>query len=476
VIQFGLSLLATVCALGLAGMLAIFAFMAMFSPTTGVAETTSILLMATALMIVGLLTAPSTILPLLRLSDRPQPKLPWPQGLPVWGVILGLGLLALPAAWGLGLLALKAGRAAWVVLPPAHVVAIGVPMLVIIYLAVRGLPTGSAQRAWGALGSGLVMSPVLIFTLEALVMVGFFIAAIFAMATDPELMNKMDALATAWQLRQPSEAEILSTLGPYLARPMVLFSIFLFIAVLVPLIEEAIKPLGVWLLIGRNLAPAEGFALGALSGAGYALVENLGYAMVGGEAWLMLVVQRAGTAALHVTTAGITGWALAWAWRKGWRGAWRLGLAYLSAVLIHGLWNGLAVFAALAEVGSVAPQMPSFFKPLGPFAAGALVLIVVLVAGLLLGINGWLRQAWQREKAAMSLAAANSAAGPETPGAAAIEVIAAGGAPEAGNAPTSEMADLEAPRMAPPLEAPGATGAAADNEETPPPSEAGPGA
>ncbi len=106
------------------------------------------------------------------------------------------------------------------------------------------------------------------------------------------------------------------------------------------MIEEALKPIGVWLLFGRRLTPAAGFAAGALSGAGYALIESLALTS-SGEAWSSLVLARTGTSAVHILTAGLTGWALVLAWQK--RRFLPLLLAYLCAVMIHGLWNGLTL-------------------------------------------------------------------------------------------------------------------------------------
>jgi hypothetical protein len=120
-----------------------------------------------------------------------------------------------------------------------------------------------------------------------------------------------------------------------------------FWSLVVPLIEELLKPIGVWLLAGRDLSPAAGFAAGALSGAGYALFESLALTSSGAE-WTTLVAARIGTGAVHILATGMTGWGLAIAWREG-RYA-LLGLAYLGAVSIHGLWNGITLFSSFLAV------------------------------------------------------------------------------------------------------------------------------
>jgi RsiW-degrading membrane proteinase PrsW (M82 family) len=110
------------------------------------------------------------------------------------------------------------------------------------------------------------------------------------------------------------------------------------------MLEEALKPIGVWFLVKRHLTPAEGFSAGLLSGAGFALVESLGYTSSGGQAWLSTVLLRTPTALMHITACGLTGWGIAKAISLR-QSRW-LFTGYGSAVAIHGLWNGLTITSA----------------------------------------------------------------------------------------------------------------------------------
>ncbi len=173
-------------------------------------------------------------------------------------------------------------------------------------------------------------------------------------------------------------------MGPYLVRPAVIGIVLLFVALIVPMIEELFKPIGVWLLAGSSPSPAAGFAVGALSGGGYAFIESL---MLSGtaEQWSAAVLARAGTTAVHILTAALTGWALVQAWQK--RGYLRLLLVYLLAVLIHGLWNGLTLlfsFQMLAELQDLTLDLP-YFQLIRYIAPAGLVL---LAAGCFLGLIG----------------------------------------------------------------------------------------
>jgi RsiW-degrading membrane proteinase PrsW (M82 family) len=78
---------------------------------------------------------------------------------------------------------------------------------------------------------------------------------------------------------------------PWLTKPGVIFTVLLYTALFVPAIEELFKPLGVWLLGNKLDSPALGFALGALSGASYALIETIGVSGQGGE-WASLLFTR----------------------------------------------------------------------------------------------------------------------------------------------------------------------------------------
>jgi hypothetical protein len=146
-----------------------------------------------------------------------------------------------------------------------------------------------------------------------------------------------------------------------------------FTAVIVPLIEEALKPAGVWLLAGRRLTPAAGFAAGVLSGTGYALIESLLLSSGSGEDWAFLVFARIGTGTIHILTTGLVGWALALAW--GENRYLRLGAVYLLAVSIHGLWNSLTLVTAFTNLTPAHTQLlsNSSIARLSQFAPYALV-------------------------------------------------------------------------------------------------------
>lgn len=347
-------------------------------PTMG--DPLSLFLMSALLFGSGILVLPSVYYGLYRATGRPTvDSLPW-----LRRTRPALWIFALPFIIAIGALVYQNQVLSWILLPPLHLLAVGIPVGWMLFLAVRELPLGSSQRLWGVFNSGLILAPALITVFELLAAIGFMVIASFYIASQPELLNKILSLATTIQEAPPSPEALLEEFGPYLARPSVLFVVLVFGAAIVPLIEELLKPIGVWLLARRRLRPAAGFAAGALSGAGYALFESLALTSSGQE-WPALMVARIGTAAVHILTTAITGWALVQAWTR--RRYVLLGITYLTAVAIHGLWNGLTIasaFATLAEMQGLPLQTPSMTNLAIIAPAGLLMIGMASLAALIL--------------------------------------------------------------------------------------------
>jgi len=130
--------------------------------------------------------------------------------------------------------------------------------------------------------------------------------------------------------------------------------VFLIVAVIGPVVEETVKPLGVALYSGRMRSAAESFTLGMAAGIGFALVETVGYIGSGYQDWLSVALMRTGASLLHGFGAGMV--ALGWYYlvhRKQGGGILIAVLCWLYAVFQHLVWNGTAVLAFLpAPVGS----------------------------------------------------------------------------------------------------------------------------
>jgi hypothetical protein len=225
------------------------------------------------------------------------------------------------------------------------------------------------------------LAPFLLVAVESLIAILGLVGIVAYVMTQPELLSELEALSQKVMILGPQSEAAQDLLAPYLTNPAVIIAALLYIAILVPAIEELFKPLGVWLLAGELDTAAQGFTLGALSGAGYSLVETIGVSGQAGE-WQSLLFTRIGTGLLHITTSALVGAAIVLAWRE--RRYVRLAGTYLLAVLLHGLWNALAMlftFSTLAELmnqpGRLAPLQPWLIAAMSVLAVGLFALLMI---------------------------------------------------------------------------------------------------
>jgi hypothetical protein len=340
---------------------------------------TALILNAAGTAFAGLLLIPSAGYAIFRLLDKPAPfhlRLRRPS----WVI------LALPPILLLGYLATRTQITSLLFLPVLHVVAAAISVGWLLALGLRGLSVGSPQRAWGIFNMGLVAAPLLSLVAELAALLSF---GVLYLMVNPGLLDVFLGLSQSMPLQSPEA--LLEQLEPYLMQPSTLYIVLAFGALVVPLLEELFKPVGVWLLYGRNPSAAQGFAAGLLSGAGYALFENFSLGASAGEDWAMVLSARIGTSLIHILTAGLMGWALSLAWTE--KRYLRLALSYMAAVAIHAMWNGTVIISAATELFGTQVSLPEIFYTL---SAGAPLIFGVLIIGcfmLLFGFNASLRRA-----------------------------------------------------------------------------------
>ncbi len=271
---------------------------------------------------------------------------------------LRLATLVLALVWpaallGGNVLAQQSSQLSLFLLPPCLMLSVALPVWWLFTFASRGLKT-PPHRAWGTASVVLTAALPLVMLIELFFIVIGVIALTGVISNQPQLTENL-AQITRDLSRGLLDANRLSALlEPFLRNPGVVFLVISGLSVVVPLIEETFKPLGLWFLAKRGFSPAQGFVLGAASGAAFALVESLAtLSAVSGGDWLALVLGRAGTALLHITCSGLVGWGLGLAWTRAKYG--QLAGLFLLAVAVHGAWNGFAQFLGLLPFISDSP-------------------------------------------------------------------------------------------------------------------------
>ncbi len=124
--------------------------------------------------------------------------------------------------------------------------------------------------------------------------------------------------------------------------PRVIGLMFLIVSIIAPVVEEAVKPLAVVIMIGRMRSAAETFVLGLACGIGFNLIETSGYISMGYNDWLNVALARSAAGLLHGFGAAMV--ALGWYYLthpKESNHRFLLAIGCWSyAILQHAIWNG----------------------------------------------------------------------------------------------------------------------------------------
>ncbi len=270
----------------------------------------------------------------------------------------------------------------WLVMPAATILVIVPPIWLIFGYGSRGLEAGPRWRVFASFGIGMTIGPAIMIVLEMITLLGIIVAGIALLAIlNPDTLQDVMRLAEIIQ-SETNETVLLNTLAPYISNPFMITAGIGYIAVLVPFIEELLKPLAVWLFANKIESPSQGFVMGLVSGAAFALVESLNASADGTMSWPVIVSVRAGTSILHMTATGLVGWGIVSMFKEKRYG--RFTAAYFSAVLIHGIWNASAAGAGISAVGESIGKPEWLLKFVPALISGLLVLgagmLVVLIA------------------------------------------------------------------------------------------------
>lgn len=158
------------------------------------------------------------------------------------------------------------------------------------------------------------------------------------------------------------------------------------LAVVAPLFEETLKPLGA--LVARPRTRAEALLFGAAAGAGFAAIENVLYAtgwMWGADWWIPISVVRMSGSALHLLGTALIALAIFERRQPREQRLISLPVAYVVALSIHAAWNGSIAVAVVIFAGHEQLGLPN--DRLG-WGIGLLALLSAVGAALFAALLG----------------------------------------------------------------------------------------
>ncbi len=229
------------------------------------------------------------------------------------------------------------------VLPFANILAVGLPAIALIGFVVGGQSSLSHLRAWAHLAIGAWGSTFVALLVEfGLVAIGAAGVALVLTIFAPEQLARIQELVEI--VTRSGEIEPILEL---LTQPWLLLLAFFGFGIVVPMVEEIAKSVGVILLWPR-LTPATAFAGGLLGGVGFGIAESLGNLVGITDFWLVAAVTRMATLVMHGFTSALLGWGIGQAVTN--RKPLHALFTFLGAVVIHGAWNGAVVLLVISGI------------------------------------------------------------------------------------------------------------------------------
>lgn len=241
--------------------------------------------------------------------------------------------LLFPLALGFGYLAFNRGVLPSLLGPLAHVSAAIIPVVFALAILLRKGSPISVKRIWGQFLAGLWASPMVAFIVEILAALVLLVIIFATLFQDIITQGLIEDFTRPEQWADPN---LVTQIQELTNQPLILILIMVFLIVFVPMVEEAIKTIGIWPVTRRGFTQSQAFIGGAIAGAGYGLFEAF-FLGQPGVSWVPVMIARAGATLMHMITTAVTGLGIARARESGrWSHAIRY---YFGAVFLHSLWN-----------------------------------------------------------------------------------------------------------------------------------------
>ncbi len=341
------------------------------SPATGMT-----FIIAAAFMAMGVCTIPG----IYHGYQGSQGRFPERKEKPLRGWIYVI--LLFPLALSFGYLAFNRGVLPSLLGPLAHVSAATIPVVFALAILFRKGSPISVKRVWGQFLAGLWASPMVAFIVEILAALVLLVIVFATLFQDIITQGLIEDFTRPEQWVDPN---LITQIQELTNQPLILILIMAFLIVFVPMVEEAIKTIGIWPVTRRGFTQSQAFIGGAIAGAGYGLFEAF-FLGQPGVSWVPVMIARAGATLMHMITTAVTGLGIARARESGrWSHAVRY---YFGAVFLHSIWNisalGVGVIILLQE-----DFTPLDIQPDLSFISGAAgVVLIALSLAAFLGL--WL--------------------------------------------------------------------------------------
>ena len=274
-------------------------------------------------------------------------------------------------------------------LAPLTTAAVFIPVWWLIEFSRRGLPRSTKLREWGTLTIGLTITPIIIISIELLLTAIAIVAVMIRLGFQPNLISQLHSFLENFSQNKSGIGELEQIPYEIIKLPIVSAAIFLILGLIAPLIEEIFKPMSTWFLLSRPLEEFEGFSLGLISGGAFTILESAGIVIqMGSQDWLIAIALRAATGVLHIGLSGLVGYGLARSWHQKRFGR---GILYIiTATILHGIWNSLALFSGFS---SLVFENPGVVHSVTGSAISLIFMIIVFVSviAITLKINSRLR-------------------------------------------------------------------------------------
>ena len=286
-----------------------------------------------------------------------------------------LPLFLFPLAFILGYLAFAKGVMPIIIAPLAQLLAAVAGVAFTIQVARQNGAMLTQRRFWAQFVTGLWVVPLVALVMEILILIPTILLFGLGALTSESGRQLLEIFTDSGP---PSTFILEKNIGLITLEPWFVIITLGYFAVLVPIIEEALKTMVVWPWLFRRSSSAQALMGGIIGGSGYALFEAI-FLSQQSASWLPIMVGRAGATMMHAFTAGLASWGLAEGFvQKRWK---RMIMSYLIAVTFHGLWNFSAVAVAFSDnliaQNTDIPSIVVAFRDAGPIYIILLSMVAV---------------------------------------------------------------------------------------------------